>query len=321
MGDEKKYYWIKLKKDFFDLPTIDWLMEQVDGCAYVVLYQKLCLLTANQGGALVRQIGEMIIPYEPKKIAEVTRFSINTVTVALELYKRLGLIYINEDGIMMLAGIESMVGAEAANSNAQRQKRFRERQKQEALPKEQPEPVPEALPEALRKVTPDVTDGVTGGVTFGVTENNEELRVKSSELRVKSIDTDTESEKEKKKKKKAPAKAVAPDFSTTTFSHKLKSKVEEWIQYKAHKGKAYEEIGLRNLLSQIQNNVNRYGEQAVYDLIGTCMAANYQGIIFDKLKGLPEVSRPAAVGQVTPATVPQTNNEFARLRQRLEGAQ
>lgn len=326
MGDEgKKYYWIKLKTDFFDIPTIDWLMEQQDGCAYVVLYQKLCLLTANQGGALVRQIGEMIIPYEPKKIAEVTKFSINTVAVALELYKRLGLIYINEDGIMILAGVDTMVGSESANANAQRQKRFRERQKKDALPKDEsealPEPLPEALPEALRKVTPEVTEGVTPGVT----ENNEEYRDKSLESRVQSLDKDPELEKEKKKKKKekAPAKAAAstPDFTGTTFSSEMRARVEAWIQYKSEKRQGYQPTGLQALITVIQNNVTRYGEKAVYDLIGACMAANYQGIIFDRLKGLPEVRAAATAEQGEPATMPETNNEFARLRQRLEGMQ
>lgn len=310
--DRKKYYWIKLKTDFFDIPTIDWLMEQEDGCAYVVLYQKLCLLTANQGGALVRQIGEMIIPYEPKKIAEVTRFSINTVAVALELYKRLGLIYINEDGIMMLAGIDTMVGSEAANSNAQRQKRFRERKKQE---ESLPEPSPEELQEALRKVTPTVTEGVTPGVT----KDNVDIRDKSLEIRDKSIDL----REKKKKKEKAPAKAGAPtpDFSETTFSDWMRAKIEEWIQYKTEKAEmerkkvVYTPTGLRNLISEIQNNVNQYGERAVYDLIGQCMAANYQGIIFDKLKGQQRTPHPRAEQQAHHQDMPETYNPFARLAQ------
>lgn len=126
MAEQKKYYWIKLKTDFFDLPTIDWLMDQQNGYAYVVLYQKLCLLTANNGGELSRKIGEMIVPYEVKKIAEVTRFDIDTVVVALELYKRLGLIYEQESGILRLNGVDEMVGAETAwaeKKRLQRQKK------------------------------------------------------------------------------------------------------------------------------------------------------------------------------------------------------
>ena len=54
----KRYYWIKLKKDFFDLPEIDFLQDQKNGCEYIVLYQKLCLIAANHEGKLIRQVGE-----------------------------------------------------------------------------------------------------------------------------------------------------------------------------------------------------------------------------------------------------------------------
>ena len=317
MPDQKRYYWIKLRTDFFDLPTIDWLMEQEDGCNYVVLYQKLCLMTANQGGALVRRIGEMIIPYEPKKIAEITKFSISTVRVALELYKRLGLIYINGDGIMILDGVDTMVGSESANAGAQRQRRLRERRKKAEIPPPSQDPGGGPESESLRNVTHEVTqevtdtvaDCVTESVTRSVTESNEEYRDKRLEI---------EGEQEQKKKKRAAVAAPpTPDFSGTTFSEEMREKVQEWISYKRQKGPKheYQEIGLRNLISEIQHNVEKYGEKAVIDLIRHCMAANYQGIIFDRLKGMPmlETSWPTEN-----PTMPETNNEFARMRQRLE---
>ena len=45
--EDKKYYWIKLRTDFFNQETIDFLLSQPNGCEYVVLYQMLCLQTAN----------------------------------------------------------------------------------------------------------------------------------------------------------------------------------------------------------------------------------------------------------------------------------
>lgn len=122
---DKKYYWIKLKKDFFDLPTIDWLADQENGYAYIVLYQKLCLLTANNGGELSWRVGEMIIPYNAKKIAEMTRFDFDTVVVAMGLFKKLGLIYEQTDGVLRLSEIQEMVGSEtqwAEKKRKQRQK-------------------------------------------------------------------------------------------------------------------------------------------------------------------------------------------------------
>ena len=138
MNSSKTYFWIKLKNDFFDLPTIDWLADQPNGYAYIVLYQKLCLLTANNGGELTRKVGEMIVPYNVKKIAEITRFDFDTVAIAMELYKTLGLIYEQNDGVLQLTGIEDMVGSEskwAEKKRIQRQKKATlEGQKEDNVP-------------------------------------------------------------------------------------------------------------------------------------------------------------------------------------------
>lgn len=131
MNDNKRYYWIKLKTDFFNQETIDFLLSQKNGCEYIVLYQMLCLNTANNNGKMCSKIGEMIIPYNIEKIIRDTKyFDFDTVTIALGLFKQLGLIYEEKDKILKITNFNEMVGSEASNPNAQRQKRFRERQKQ-----------------------------------------------------------------------------------------------------------------------------------------------------------------------------------------------
>lgn len=137
MADEKnRYYWIKLKKDFFDEKDgpIDFIMSQENGSQYIVLYLMMCLNTANTDGLLCNRIGEVIVPYDIEKIVRDTKFfSFDTVAVALELFKKLGMVYEEDDGILRITNLHEMVGSEASNANAQRQKRFRERQKQKAL--------------------------------------------------------------------------------------------------------------------------------------------------------------------------------------------
>lgn len=113
MTEDKKYYWIKLKTDFFNQDAIDFLMSQDNGCEYIVLYQMLCLQTANTKGVMAKQVGEIIIPYDAKKISINTKyFDIDTVTVALELYKRLGLIYQEQDGTLCISDYDEMIGSE-----------------------------------------------------------------------------------------------------------------------------------------------------------------------------------------------------------------
>lgn len=128
MAEKKRYYWIKLKEDFFELETIDWLMSQKNGCEYIVLYQKLCLLTVNKSGKLESKIGEMIIPYDANKIARDTKFPIDTVIVAMELFKKIGLIYEQEDGVLRIPYVDEMVGSETSSA-----KRVREYRQKKAL--------------------------------------------------------------------------------------------------------------------------------------------------------------------------------------------
>ena len=110
----KKYYWIKLKTDFFDQDTIDFLMGQENGAEYVVIYQMLMLKTAQQGGYLGTKMAEVMVPYDIKKIVRDTKyFDYDTVTIALELFKKIGLVYEESNHILKLSGAEQLVGSES----------------------------------------------------------------------------------------------------------------------------------------------------------------------------------------------------------------
>lgn len=130
MAESKRFYWIKLKADFFDLAAIDYLQGQKNGCEYIVLYQKLCLITANNGGRLMTEIGEMMIPFDANKIARDTKFSIDTVVVALELFKMLGLVFEQQDGVLKIPYVDEIVGSETEWAEKMRQKR---KQKKDTL--------------------------------------------------------------------------------------------------------------------------------------------------------------------------------------------
>lgn len=111
--DKGRYYWIKLTDRFMTSDTVDFLMSQKDGANYVVLYQMLCLKTVNNNGVMARQLGEMIIPYEIEKIQRDCKwFSIDTVRIALELYKKLGLIFENNDGILAISDFDRLIGSQ-----------------------------------------------------------------------------------------------------------------------------------------------------------------------------------------------------------------
>nr|DAU96478.1 MAG TPA: hypothetical protein [Caudoviricetes sp.] len=69
----------------------------------------------------------------------------------------------------------------------------------------------------------------------------------------------------------------------TPFQGELKNAVDSWLRYKKERRESYKEEGLRNLVSQIRNNAEKYGESAVAEVIRTSMASGYQGIVFDRL--------------------------------------
>ena len=83
---------------------------------------------------------------------------------------------------------------------------------------------------------------------------------------------------------------IVSNFKFLSDNNKLKieNKIIEWIKYKQEKNKPYKEQGLKSLLRQIENKTKKYGVEEVIDLIDECMANNYQGIVFDKLKTKPK---------------------------------
>ena len=129
----KRFYWIKLRTDFFqeDGP-IDFLMSQANGSQYVMLYLMLCQKTANNGGALYTTIGETYIPYDINKIVRDTKyFDYDTVSIALQLFIKLGLIFEtftdNNFQFLQISNFENMVGSESANPAAIRKREERAR--------------------------------------------------------------------------------------------------------------------------------------------------------------------------------------------------
>lgn len=109
--NKQRYYWIKLTDHFLTSDTVDFLLSQKNGANYVVLYQMLCLKSVNSNGLLARQIGEIIVPYDVEKIQrDCKHFDIDTVRVALELYKKLGLVYEQQDGILQITDFDRLIG-------------------------------------------------------------------------------------------------------------------------------------------------------------------------------------------------------------------
>lgn len=88
---------------------------------------------------------------------------------------------------------------------------------------------------------------------------------------------------------KSRKKEVQEIWGSYTFSPPISVALKSWGKYKREKRQEYKPEGLKSLLSQVQTNVEKYGEEAVIALISESMAANWQGIAWDKLARIPDV--------------------------------
>ena len=113
MSNNKKYFWLKLKEDFFEEDTIAWIEEQPNGKEYSLFYLKLCLKSLKTNGTLIRKVGQMLVPYDAKMLSKLTNTEFDTVLVALELFKQIGLITVQGNGEIFLPQLENMVGSES----------------------------------------------------------------------------------------------------------------------------------------------------------------------------------------------------------------
>lgn len=159
MATGKRFYWIKLRESFFNGDNgeaVDFLMSQKNGANYVVLYEMLCLKTANTGGVMASSVGEVIIPYDPAKIQRDCKwFTLDTVIVALELFKKLGWVYEQEDGVLRIVDFDQIVGSETDWA----QKKARQREMSgDNVPELSPPMSPNVSPQENREKRLDIRD-------------------------------------------------------------------------------------------------------------------------------------------------------------------
>lgn len=219
METSKKFYWIKLKTDFFESPAIDFLLAQENGSEYVVLYQMLCCKTANNGGSLSTQIGEMIIPYDADKITRDTKyFSKDTVMVALELFKKLGLIYVDEGDCLRLSNTDTMIGSESASKEATKKRQYRLEHKADSTEKEKEAQEAEEITEdnqvdSVEDTTVDNTRDNTGDILGDKKGTKCPTEIRDKRIDIKEIHTPNGVCTKKAGKPATPAKKTYGNFN------------------------------------------------------------------------------------------------------------
>ena len=128
MADSKKFYWLKLKRDFFKRHDIRIIEEMPNGKDYVLFYLKLLLESIDHEGSL--RFSDTI-PYNEQMLSVVTNTNIDIVRSAMKLFTELNLMDVLDDATIYMAEVNNMIGSESWS--AERVRRFRSKQQQALL--------------------------------------------------------------------------------------------------------------------------------------------------------------------------------------------
>lgn len=117
---EKKFYWLKLKKDFFKRHDIKIIEDMENGKDYILFYLKLLCESVDHSGSL--RFSDTI-PYSEKMLSTITGTNIDIVRSAMKVFTSLEMIEILDDQTIYMREVEKMVGGES--DSAERVRRHR----------------------------------------------------------------------------------------------------------------------------------------------------------------------------------------------------
>lgn len=124
MAENRKFYWLKLNKDFFKRHDIRIIEEMENGKDYILFYLKLLLESVNHEGNL--RFSETI-PYNEKMLSVITNTNIDIVRSAMKVLIELKMIEILDDSTIYMSEVLKITGSETAA--AERMRKSRNKQK------------------------------------------------------------------------------------------------------------------------------------------------------------------------------------------------
>lgn len=171
----KKFFWLKLKEDFFRDKRIKKLRRIAGGDTYTIIYLKLQLLSLKHNGALIY---EGIEPTLEEELALEIDEDDDNVKVALAFMFQNGLIEETDPNHFIMTETIQCIGSESASAERVRKHRELKAQKQQALQcntkvtisnieieKEKEEELEEEIEIEPKSQTPN---GLTGGANADI---------------------------------------------------------------------------------------------------------------------------------------------------------
>ena len=121
MGD-KKYYWLKLKRDFFKRHDIRIIEEMPNGKEYILFYLKLLLESIDHEGAL--RFSETV-PYNEQMLSVITNTNIDIVRSAMKMFIDLNMMDILDDQTVFMTEVNKLIGFET--QWAEKKRKYRDK--------------------------------------------------------------------------------------------------------------------------------------------------------------------------------------------------
>lgn len=115
-----KYYWLKLKRDFFKRHDIQIIEAMPNGKDYILFYLKLLCESVDHEGNL-RFSDE--IPYNAEMLATITGTNVDVVRSAIQIFTQLHMMEIMDDGTFYMSEVEKMLGSETQWAEKKRRQR------------------------------------------------------------------------------------------------------------------------------------------------------------------------------------------------------
>lgn len=122
MADNKKYYYMRLKEDFFDSPEMKTMESMRGGYKYSLILLKLYLLSLRDNGRLALKNN---IPYDANMLAKLTGFSKTEIENALKIFRKFELVEVLDTGTIYMLDIQAYIGE--STSEADRKRAYRAR--------------------------------------------------------------------------------------------------------------------------------------------------------------------------------------------------
>lgn len=120
MAENKKYFFLKLKENFFDTDEMIILESMPDGYLYSNILLKLYLRSLKYDGRLM--FNERI-PFNSTMLAQVTRHSVGVIEKAMKVFQELGLIEILDNGAIYMLDIQNFIGKSSTEADRVREYR------------------------------------------------------------------------------------------------------------------------------------------------------------------------------------------------------